>query len=77
MRNAINHILLAAVAATALGACREQRSQDQNITVDNGVMANADIEALPPDESSVTPSDELANGAVEPPADENASGNRY
>jgi hypothetical protein len=33
--------------------------------VDNNVAAEADIEALPPDESSATPSDELANGATE------------
>ena len=35
---------------------------DQNIAVDN-IAANADVEALPPDESSETPSNELINGA--------------
>jgi len=48
-----------------MAACgKEQRSQDQNIVIDSGnIPANADIEALPPDESSGTSTEELANGA--------------
>jgi len=61
MRNA-PELFLIAVAAVALGACQKEGS-DQNIVVDNNVAANADIEALPPDESSGTPDDQLANGA--------------
>ena len=61
MRNA-PELFLIAVVSIALGACQKDRS-DQNIIVDNDVVANADIEALPPDESSGTPDDQLANGA--------------
>ncbi len=45
----------------ALAACRDAPEQAQANT-----SAVTDIEALPPDESVATPSDELANGAVEP-----------
>ncbi|QNN67080.1 hypothetical protein H9L13_10655 [Sphingomonas lutea] len=53
-----------AIAVAALAACAQDHS-DQNIIIDNNVSANADIEELPADESSATPSEELANGAVE------------
>ncbi len=57
-----------------LAACEKTQS-DQNIAVDN-IAANADVEALPPDESSATPSNELANGADNPDVtDLNASAN--
>jgi hypothetical protein len=56
-----------------LPACQKQPAQDQNIVMDNGTMANADIEALPPDESSATPSNQLING--EDNADVNDLGN--
>ena len=53
------------IGACALAACSRDRS-DQNIMVDNDVAAaDADIEALPADESSATASDDLANGAIE------------
>ena len=52
------------IGASALGACSRDAS-DQNIMVDNNVAADAEIEALPADESSATPSDQLANGAAE------------
>ena len=64
MRAAILTILFAGSALTA--ACQKQPQAEQNIIVDNGVMANADIEALPPDESSGTPTNELANGEDNP-----------
>ena len=55
--------LLGAASALTIAACHKQPDQaEQNIVVDNGVMDNADIEALPPDESSGTPSDQLENG---------------
>lgn len=66
-------ILLPGAAALALPACQKQPAQDQNIVMDNGTMANADIEALPPDESSATPSNQLING--EDNADVNDLGN--
>ena len=57
---AITKLLVVGGALAALTACKEQ--SDQNIAVDN-IAANADVEALPPDESSGTPSNELVNGA--------------
>lgn len=63
--------------ALLLTACSKQPS-DQNIVVDNGIPANADIETLPPDESSATPSNELVNGDDNPDvSDLNASSNQY
>ena len=47
-------------AILALAACKNQ--SDQNIAIDN-IAANADVETLPPDESSETPSNELINGS--------------
>jgi hypothetical protein len=71
-----SRVLLIAVCALAIGACHKQQQNDQNIIVDNGVMANAEIETLPADESSGTPSDELANGADNPDVNDlNASTN--
>ena len=59
--------LLAAGAALAVGGCHKNpQQQDQNIVIENGIDANADIEALPPDESSATPSNELINGDDNP-----------
>ena len=60
-------IAFAAVAALAMGACSKQQPADQNISIDagaadNGMAGNADIEMLPADESSTTPSNELQNG---------------
>jgi hypothetical protein len=60
-------IIMLVGSAFALPACHKQpQPQDQNIIIDNGIDANADIEALPPDESSETPSNELVNGNDNP-----------
>ncbi len=72
MRAAVMMMLLGA-SPLALAACQKRPPQDQNIVMDNGTMANADIEALPPDESSETPSNQLINGADNP--DSNDLGN--
>ena len=78
MRNA-RPIVAFAVAALALGACNKQQqpAQDQNIAIDSDVpnneVGNADIETLPPDESSTTPTNQLQNGFDAP--DVNDSGN--
>ena len=62
--------------ALAAAACQQDRSE-QNIAIDNN-LANADIEALPPDESSATPSNELVNGVDNGDVtDLNASTNSY
>ena len=63
-------------ASLAIVACQKNQS-DQNIAIDN-VAANADIETLPPDESSETPSNELINGSDNADVgDLNASSNSY
>ena len=65
MRSAARQILLASAVLSLLAGCKQQQpSQDQNVIIDSGnIPANADIEALPPDESSGTSTDELVNGA--------------
>jgi len=71
MRNA-RTILAIGTAALAIGACnKQQQAKDQNIAVDagvpdNGIAGNAQIETLPPDESSTTPSNQLQNGYDNP-----------
>ena len=70
MQNALKLLLFSGVFLTA---CQQQRS-DQNIMIDNNV-AGADIEALPPDESSATPTDELVNGVDENEARSNEAAN--
>ncbi|MEO6225129.1 MAG: hypothetical protein ABIO80_04695 [Sphingomicrobium sp.] len=60
-------VLIAAIAGLTLAGCnKKQPANDQNIFVDNGTIANAEIETLPADESSGTPADELANGSDDP-----------
>jgi hypothetical protein len=74
MRIATKFLVLGGVVA-ALAACKQQ--SDQNIAVDN-IAANADVEALPPDESSTTTSNELINGTDNADVgDLNASSNSY
>lgn len=53
-------LFVAGGALLAIAACQKNQS-DQNIAIDN-IAANADVEALPPDESSGTTSNELING---------------
>jgi hypothetical protein len=67
MRAKVTTALIAAAAAQLLPACHKQPPQpEQNVAVDNGLAANADIETLPADESSATPSNQLANGFDNP-----------
>jgi hypothetical protein len=49
------------ISLAAAGGCSKGQPQDQNVAMGNAA-APADIEALPPDESSATPSNELQNG---------------
>jgi hypothetical protein len=80
MRNAAS-ILILALAAAALPACHKaQPAQNQEMTIDDNVTAgnlppNAEIETLPPDESSVTSNGELAKGDDNP--DVNDLGNSH
>ena len=66
-------VLSFTVAVLALGACHKQQpNQVQNMSIDEGVptnqvaVDNAQIETLPADESSTTPSNQLQNGADNP-----------
>jgi hypothetical protein len=61
MRDATK-LILPLIAAAALAACNKPASQN-NVAIDINNAAPADIEALPPDESSETSSNELVNGA--------------
>jgi len=77
MRNAPK--LLPLFIILALGACNKQEPQtDQNVAIDINSVTPNDIEALPPDESSGTPSDQLANGEDNPDVNDlNAASNTY
>lgn len=63
MRDAVKTLMLAGLAG-ALAGCGGNGSQDQNFAIDN-VGAPADVEALPPDESSATPTNVLVNGTTD------------
>jgi uncharacterized protein YcfL len=90
MRNAkspiAGGIATLATAALLLGACQkhqQQQAQDQNIAIDEGIpdnqiVGNADIETLPADESSATPSNQLQNGFDNPDVNDiKSSGNSH
>jgi hypothetical protein len=65
MRAAIRILAFAGLMAAA--ACnKSQPPQEQNIAIADNDMAGADIETLPPDESSGTPSNQLVNGNDNP-----------
>ena len=64
MRDASKLILTLAVAA-GLTACNKPANEN-NVVIDNDAATPADVEALPPDESSATPSNELVNGSDNP-----------
>jgi hypothetical protein len=75
-----------AIAVLLLGACQkqqQQQAQDQNISIDEGISdnqiaGNADIETLPADESSATPSNQLQNGFDNPDVNDiQSSGNSH
>ena len=69
--------LLLIGAAAALPACKKNEA-DQNIAITNTVPPNADIEALPPDDSSEATTNELAGGSDNPGVtDLNAANNAY
>ena len=63
----------------ALNACQNKDEQaEQNFAIDTNVPADADLTALPADESSTTPSNDLVNGADNTEVNEvNTSGNAY
>jgi hypothetical protein len=59
MSAATRTLLVLIGLAVATAACRPT-PQEQNI--ENSAAATTEIEALPPDESMATPTNELANG---------------
>ncbi|MEO7564982.1 MAG: hypothetical protein ABIR63_02620 [Sphingomicrobium sp.] len=61
MPAAIKWLILFALGGTALVACRGEQGQNQNILIDTNVPAGADVETLPPDDSSGTPAEQLGN----------------
>jgi uncharacterized protein YcfL len=72
MRNA-KMIIALGIAAVALGGCqKQQQTQNNTISMDEGVpdnqvaASNAQMETLPADESSTTPSNQLQNGFDNP-----------
>ncbi|HEY8592782.1 MAG TPA: hypothetical protein VIL42_07945 [Sphingomicrobium sp.] len=70
-------VALAAALLTACGGGEKAATNEENIDVDEGmptgqIPANADVEMLPADESSATPSSELQNGITAPEANEAA-----
>lgn len=75
-------VIALAAAACVLGAChdKQQRAENNAISMDAGIpdnqvaLDNAQIETLPADESSVTPSNQLQNGFDNP--DVNGLGTR-
>jgi hypothetical protein len=81
MRNAVS-ILIVAFGVAALTACHKQQQNQaatQDMSIDdnlsaNGADSNADIETLPPDESSTTSNGELNQGNDNPDVSE--AGNR-
>ena len=76
MRNA-NSALLILLGCAALSGCGGNQSE-QNVAMANNSALPADIEALPADESSATPSNELAAGTGEEAVNEPAnSDNSY
>lgn len=82
MRNAARIITLA-FGAAALAACHKQpasQAESQDMSIEGNLAygqlpANADIETLPPDESSETSNGELAAGQDNP--DVNDLGNSH
>jgi hypothetical protein len=74
--------VLGAAVCTLAGCHKQQQAQQQNqeiavgVPMTNETIANADIETLPPDESSATPSNQLESGSDNPDVNDlNASGN--
>jgi hypothetical protein len=68
-------VLMFALGAVAVAACHKQPQQsaaaNQDMSVDDNLTSgqlpgNAEIETLPPDESSTTPSNQLQNGYDNP-----------
>src|SRR5689334_22099795 len=78
MRNALK--LIPIVTVLGGGACHKQEpvQNEQNVAIDINSVSPNDIEELPADESSGTPSDQLANGEDSADVNDlNAASNGY
>lgn len=82
MRNAPK-VLILGLGALALAACRKQAEQNvaanQDLAIDDNltagqIPANAEIETLPPDESSETSNGELSKGDDNPDVNDLGNG---
>ena len=75
MRNAVKFLIPALIL---LGACREQGEENNVAAVEvnnvTGLPPGAEIETLPADESSTTPSGELNSGQDSPAGNEADNG---
>ena len=64
MRVSFRTLMLAGLGAS-LAACGGNEAEDQNFAIDN--IGAAEVETLPADESSTTPSNALVNGTTDDP----------
>ena len=72
MRATIRLMLLAGVASAAVACNKQPQQQNQDIAISN-VPEAGNVETLPADESSTTPSNQLVNGADNPDVNETAN----
>lgn len=83
MRNAARVLIACATALAACSGQHKQQAQNQDITIEDNLATGeippgAEIETLPPDESSDTSSGELAKGDDNPDVnDVGASSNSH
>lgn len=64
MPDATRRYILIGLAAAGLAACNTEPASNQDILIDTNVPADAEIETLPPDDSSGTPAEDLDNEAA-------------
>jgi hypothetical protein len=79
MRNADKVFASLVLVAAALAACSKPQAEANNVALETNAAIPPDIETLPADESSATPSNELVNGSdnSDVNATDNSSGNGY
>jgi len=83
MRNAPNALIVSAALLAGCGSQPKQQAQNQDIAIEDNLATGrippgAEIETLPPDESSETSSGELAKGDDNPDVNDlNATSNSH
>ena len=80
MRNAARILIISLGLAALAGCNKQQPHRNQDMTIDENVASTglppgADIETLPADESSTTPSNQLQNGYDSPEVNDLGNGN--